>query len=104
MLLVLSMGVGLQLVSAILIRNMYWICSSVFILLTLSRWTSADCYSYGVDYVDGGGPYCINTTSTDFFSFVSDFQGMSLAVYTGSCTNHDKAVNPAIVKVISHQS
>ncbi|KAJ9499166.1 hypothetical protein H2202_005323 [Exophiala xenobiotica] len=65
---------------------MYWICSSVFILLALSRWTSADCVSYGVDYVDGGGPYCINTTSTDFFSFVSDFEGCQPSDSQGDIT------------------
>lgn len=37
--------------------------------------TSAECQSYGVDYVDGGS-YFINTESPDYFSFVSEFEGM----------------------------
>jgi len=35
----------------------------------------AECQSSGYDFVDGGGPYCINTTSNDWFSFGTVFQG-----------------------------
>jgi hypothetical protein len=38
--------------------------------------TAFECLSYGVDYVDGGGPYCVNTDSSDPFSFSSYFEGM----------------------------
>ena len=33
------------------------------------------CKSYGIDFVDGGGPYFINTASSDYFSFTTQFKG-----------------------------
>ncbi|ETI27929.1 hypothetical protein G647_00378 [Cladophialophora carrionii CBS 160.54] len=47
----------------------------VFALLALSGRSAADCLSYGYDFVDGGGPYCINTTSTSYFTFGTEFFG-----------------------------
>ena len=35
-----------------------------------------ECLSHGVDYVDGGGPYCVSTASSAPFSFASYFEGM----------------------------
>lgn len=34
------------------------------------------CTSYGVDYSNGGS-YYIDSSSNDYFSFVSEFQGMA---------------------------
>ncbi|EXJ89107.1 hypothetical protein A1O3_02171 [Capronia epimyces CBS 606.96] len=54
---------------------MHWISCSLYIFLALATQSAADCLSYGYDFVDGGGPYCINTTSPDFFSFGTLFYG-----------------------------
>ncbi|EXJ72717.1 uncharacterized protein A1O5_03864 [Cladophialophora psammophila CBS 110553] len=44
-------------------------------LLALAGRSAADCLSYGYDFVNQGGPYCINTTSTAYFSFGTEFFG-----------------------------
>jgi hypothetical protein len=54
----------------------------VLAILGLIGQSAADCESSGYDFVNGGGPYCINTTSTDYFSFGTEFEGnvpMSMA-------------------------
>lgn len=48
----------------------------IFILELVLSVRAFECLSYGVDYVDGGGPYCVNTASSDPFSFSSFFKGM----------------------------
>jgi hypothetical protein len=50
----------------------------IFILEFVFSVKAFECLSYGVDYVDGGGPYCVNTASSDPFSFSSYFEGMLL--------------------------
>ena len=47
----------------------------VLALVALAGRATADCLSYGYDFVDGGGPYCINTTSTAYFTFGTEFFG-----------------------------
>jgi hypothetical protein len=47
----------------------------LFILEFVLSIKAFECLSYGVDYVDGGGPYCVNTASSDPFSFSSYFEG-----------------------------
>ncbi|KAL2415570.1 hypothetical protein ABEF95_014231 [Exophiala dermatitidis] len=54
---------------------MHWSLCSSFLLLGLAGRSAADCLSYGYDFIDGGGPYCVNTTSTDYFSFGTEFNG-----------------------------
>ncbi|EXJ64010.1 hypothetical protein A1O7_00345 [Cladophialophora yegresii CBS 114405] len=54
---------------------MYSSSAYVVALLALSGRSAADCLSYGYDFVDGGGPYCINTTSTSYFTFGTEFFG-----------------------------
>jgi hypothetical protein len=44
-------------------------------LATLAGRSTADCVSYGYGFVDGGGPYCVNKTSTSYFAFGTDFFG-----------------------------
>ena len=44
-------------------------------LASLAGQSAADCLSYGYDFVDGGGPYCMNTTSTAYFTFGTEFFG-----------------------------
>lgn len=61
---------------------MYRLLFSVVALFALAGRTLADCESFGYDFVDGGGPYCINTTSSDYFSFGTEFEGTCL-VETG---------------------
>jgi hypothetical protein len=46
-------------------------------LFTLASRVAATCTSYGYDFVNGGGPYCINTTSTAYFAFGTEFFGQS---------------------------
>lgn len=54
----------------------------------------AECQSSGYDFVDGGGPYCINTTSNDWFTFGTVFQGDGICHDASeSEADFDKAVN-----------
>ena len=48
------------------------------LLLSLVSWASADCSSFGWDFVNGGGPYCVDTRSSEPFSFGSGFEGWSI--------------------------
>ena len=48
--------------------------------------SQAACQSFGVDYVDGGGPYFVNTGSPDFFSFTNIFEGGYLRHETNRMT------------------
>lgn len=73
---------------------MYSLHFTLSLLVGLAGQAIAECQSSGYDFVDGGGPYCINTTSNDWFSFGTVFRG------DGSChtasvseTDVDKAVN-----------
>lgn len=75
-------------------------------LLNINR-VSAECQSYGVDYVDGES-YFINTESPDYFSFVTEFEGMansripsqsfanSIVSFIIGCTAED-TVKPLVV-------
>jgi hypothetical protein len=45
------------------------------LLMNLASWASAECLSFGWDFVNGGGPYCIDTRSSEPFSFGTGFQG-----------------------------
>jgi hypothetical protein len=44
-------------------------------LSTLASRIAATCTSYGYDFVNGGGPYCMNSTSTAYFAFGTEFFG-----------------------------
>lgn len=61
--------------SILSLARMHQITYGVYGLLALAGRSIADCLSYGVDFVDGGGPYCINTTSLDYFTFGTEFFG-----------------------------
>ena len=65
--------------------------------------TAFECLSYGVDYVDGGGPYCVNTASSDPFSFISYFEGMPRPVSQANIPSSN--VQQAVIraKAASHQ-
>ncbi|OAL32197.1 hypothetical protein AYO20_07965 [Fonsecaea nubica] len=52
---------------------MHFILVAVF--LGLAGKSAAECLSYGYDFVNLGGPYCVNTTSTAYFSFGTEFFG-----------------------------
>lgn len=54
---------------------MYALAGFGIVLFTLAGRSAADCLSYGYDFVDGGGPYCVNTTSTAWFTFGTEFFG-----------------------------
>lgn len=54
---------------------MYSFHSIVPLIAGLAGRAIAECQSSGYDFVDGGGPYCINTTSNDWFSFGTVFRG-----------------------------
>jgi hypothetical protein len=54
----------------------WWRTSSLVMFLFIIRHVFADCQSYGVDYLDGE-TYFINTESPDYFSFVTEFEGMA---------------------------
>ncbi|KEF57809.1 uncharacterized protein A1O9_05729, partial [Exophiala aquamarina CBS 119918] len=45
------------------------------LVVSLAGRAKSECQSFGYDFVDGGGPYCINTTSNDWFAFGTVFQG-----------------------------
>jgi hypothetical protein len=51
--------------------------SGHLLVLTLVSWASAECRSFGWDFVDKGGPYCVDTRSSEPFSFGSGFSGLS---------------------------
>ena len=63
---------------------MRWLTYSSTTLLVYAFRVAADCQSWGYDFVHEGGPYCINTTDTDFFSFGTIFEGdqMSIAAHS----------------------
>ncbi|KIV81088.1 hypothetical protein PV11_08538 [Exophiala sideris] len=65
---------------------MYRLLHSLLALFALAGQTLADCISFGYDFVDGGGPYCINTTSTDYFSFGTEFEGCQPSDSQGDIT------------------
>ncbi|EXJ94936.1 hypothetical protein A1O1_00054 [Capronia coronata CBS 617.96] len=65
---------------------MHWLPCSLYIFLAVAGQSAADCLSYGYDFVDGGGPYCINTTSPDFFSFGTEFYGCQPSDSQGDIT------------------
>jgi hypothetical protein len=46
----------------------------LYALASLIGLSTADCVSYGIDFVDGGSYFIDNTLSTDF-TFLSDFVG-----------------------------
>ncbi|OQV00756.1 hypothetical protein CLAIMM_06215 isoform 1 [Cladophialophora immunda] len=54
---------------------MHFASCLVSVFLALAGKSAADCLSYGYDFVNLGGPYCINTTSTAYFSFGTEFFG-----------------------------
>lgn len=58
------------------------------IFLSFNQYVLADCESYGVDFVNDGGPYCIDTTSNKFFSFTTQFQGNSFLIPRRSLATH----------------
>lgn len=72
-----SVSFGLFMFFATLVLRMPSIISpqSLLCIFALIRLIAADCRSTGTDYVDAGGPYCVNSTSTDFFSFGTEFEG-----------------------------
>ncbi|KIY00523.1 uncharacterized protein Z520_04208 [Fonsecaea multimorphosa CBS 102226] len=55
-------------------------------LLALAGKSAAECDSYGYDFVNNGGPYCIHTTSTAYFSFGTEFFGCQPSDVQGSVT------------------
>lgn len=61
--------------SSTLIFIMYSLVFALCLLVGLAGRATAECQSSGYDFVDGGGPYCINTTSNEWFSFGTVFQG-----------------------------
>ncbi|KAI1623750.1 hypothetical protein EDD37DRAFT_438741 [Exophiala viscosa] len=65
---------------------MYRLLHSLLAVFFLAGQTLADCISFGYDFVDGGGPYCINTTSTDYFSFGTEFEGCQPSDSQGDIT------------------
>jgi hypothetical protein len=55
---------------------------SLFALLALlSVKVLADCVSYGIDYANGGS-YYIDASSSQYFTFITVFQGMSFVRWT----------------------
>ncbi|OAP58358.1 hypothetical protein AYL99_07448 [Fonsecaea erecta] len=65
---------------------MHFISCLVPVLLALAGKSAADCVSYGYDFVNNGGPYCINTTSTAYFAFGTEFFGCQPSDVQGSVT------------------
>jgi hypothetical protein len=55
--------------------------STCYFLIILYKHVYATCQSYGVDFVDGGS-YFININSPDYFSFVTEFDGMTSCFVT----------------------
>ncbi|KAJ9608272.1 hypothetical protein H2200_007260 [Cladophialophora chaetospira] len=69
---------------------MYSLWGLVVALLAIAGKSAADCESFGYDFVNGGGPYCINTTSTSYFTFGTEFFGCQPSDVQG-------AVSPILV-------
>jgi hypothetical protein len=46
----------------------------LYALVSLIEYATADCVSYGIDFVDGGS-YFIDSTLNTNFTFMSDFVG-----------------------------
>jgi hypothetical protein len=47
----------------------------LYALASLVSYATADCASYGIDFIDGGSYFIDNTLSKDF-TFLSDFEGL----------------------------
>jgi hypothetical protein len=46
----------------------------LYALASLVNYATADCVSYGIDFIDGGSYFIDNTENTNF-TFLSDFVG-----------------------------
>jgi hypothetical protein len=69
----------------------------LFILEFVLSIKAFECLSYGVDYVDGGGPSCINTDSSDPFSFSSYFKGMLDTTIRPTCLSVN--ISQAVIRM-----
>jgi hypothetical protein len=65
----------LHVVFIFFIARMHSLSALALAVVSLAGQSAADCLSYGYDFVDGGGPYCMNTTSTAYFTFGTEFFG-----------------------------
>lgn len=75
----------------------------LYVFASLARYTKGQCVSYGLDFVNGGS-YFIDSTLATNFTFLSEFDGMSLAFPSKSVTDRfsgigcdDEEITPILV-------